>query len=273
MIAQTVLSIFLSVGIFGLAFHLKTSASGLESNLSALAIVMGGSLTATLFAYPWRKIVWTFQVLKRAFQEKDEMDGVIDGLVECSRTFRNGGIRALEREAQGMDAGLLKTSIELMAFQCSREKIEQIVEREAQLICIRYETAHKILYSLAKLAPALGLVGTIVTLIRVFGQMGDPKSLVGSMAVALLSTFYGVVLANLCFVPLSNKLKEFMDREEIRLGVLHEGILDLYDGENPRLTQFKLETLSDRSVQGSSTRKEPRLALLSPKRRVSSLAS
>ena len=273
MIPQAVLSVFLSIGIFFLAFHLKTSASGIESNLSALAIVMGGSLTATLFAYPWRKIVWTFRVLKRAFYERDETEGTMDSIVECSRTFRNGGIRALEQHAQELDPGLLKTSIELMAFQCPREKIEEIIKREAQLICLRYETAHKILYSLARLAPALGLVGTIVTLIRVFGQMGDPKGLVGSMAVALLSTFYGVVLANLCFVPLSNKLKEFMDSEEIRLGLLHEGILDLYDGQNPRLIRFKLEALSDRPLESSSASKEPRLALMPAKRRASSVAS
>ncbi len=273
MIPQTVLSLLLSVAIFWMAFHLNTGASGLESNLSALAIVIGGSLTATLFAYPWRKIVWTFQILKTAFRAADEMQETIDSMVEASRVFRNGGIRALEREAQEMNPGLLKTSIELMAFQCPREKIDQIVEREAQLIGIRYETAHKILYSLARLAPALGLVGTIVTLIRVFGQMGDPKGLVGSMAVALLSTFYGVVLANLCFVPLSNKLKEFINAEEIRLGVLHEGILDLYDGENPRLMRFKLERLSDRPPEPASSRKEPRLALMPAKGRASSVVS
>jgi chemotaxis protein MotA len=93
------------------------------------------------------------------------------------------------------------------------------------------------------------------------------------MAIALLSTFYGLVFANLCFVPLSNKLREFMDHEEMRLELVQEGILDLYDEENPWAIKYKLEALSAGVLRPNSTWKQPKLVLMGPKKRASSVAS
>jgi len=273
MIPQLIFSILLSVAIFFAAFHLKVGEMGLGSNLNALMIVLGGTFAATLMAYPWKKVTWTLQILKRAFLGRNEIDWTIKTIVDLARAYRHGGIRTLEQQGEKLSPGLLKTSIELMAFHCSREKIEQIVQKEAQLTSVQYETAYKILYNMARLAPALGLAGTIVTLIRVFGNITDPKSLVGYMAIALLSTFYGVVFANLCFVPLSNKLREFMDLEEMRLELIQEGILDLYDEENPRAIRFKLEALSTGIMKPDPTWKQPKFVLMAPKKRASSVAS
>jgi chemotaxis protein MotA len=126
---------------------------------------------------------------------------------------------------------------------------------------------------MARLAPALGLAGTIVTLIRVFGHLTDPQGLVGYMAIALFSTLYGVVLANLCFVPLANKLRDFMDHEEIQKELIQEGILDIYDEENPRAIQFKLEALSTSAMSPSPAWTGNKFSLLSSKKRVSPVAS
>jgi len=273
MILQLIFSVLLSFVIFFIAFNAKTGQTVLACNMKALLVVLGGTFAATLIAYPWRKLTWTFQLLKKAFLTKDEIDWTITNIVDLARTYRHDGIRALEQQANRLSTGFLKDSIHLVSFQCSREKIEQIVQKEAQLTYVGYETGYRILYNMARLAPALGLVGTIVTLVRVFGQITDPKSLAGNMAIALMSTFYGVVLANLCFVPLSNKLREFIDREEIRLELIREGILDLYDGENPRLMRFKLETLSSSVAQHEKAQRRPRLRLgmIAPKRGTSSV--
>ncbi len=273
MISQLIFSILLSIMIFFTAFNLKVEEMGLASNLNALMIVLGGTFAATLIAYPWKKITWTFRLLKKAFLAQNDIDRTIKTIVDLARAYRQGGIRTLEQQGEELSQGLLKTSIELMAFQCSREKIEQIVQKEAQLTYLQYETGYKILYSMARLAPALGLTGTIVVLIRVFGHITDPKSLVEYMAIALLNTFYGVVLANLCFVPLSNKLREFMDHEETRLELIQEGILDLYDQENPRAIQAKLEAFSTAVMKPNPTRRPPEFLPAAPKKRASSVAS
>jgi len=274
MIPQLALSILLCIGIFFLAFNLRVEEMGWVSNLNALMIVLGGTFAATLIAYPWKKIVWTFRLLKRAFVDQDEIEWTIHTLVDLARSYRHGGIRALEEHGEKLPPGLLKTSVELIAYQCPKEKIEQITQKESQLTYAQYETAYKIIYNMARLAPALGLAGTIVTLIRVFGHITDPKSLVGYMALALFSTFYGVVLANLCFVPLANKVREFMDHEEVRRELIQEGILDLYDEENPRSIQFKLEALSSTAMKSSPAWSRSKLMVVpSTKKDVSSVAS
>ncbi len=273
MIPQLLLSILLSILIFFIALNLKFEEIGLASNLNALMIVLGGTFAATLMAYPWRKIVWTFGILKKAFRQEEDVDSTIKTIVDLTRAYRQGGIRTLEQKGEELPPGLLKNSVELMAFQCPREKIEQVVQKESQLTCLQYESGYKILYSMARLAPALGLTGTIVALIRVFGHITDPKSLVEYMAIALLNTFYGVVFANLCFVPLSNKLREFMDSEETRLGLIQEGILDLYDQENPRAMQAKLEALSNGFLKPIPNGKSPEFMSAAPKGRVTSVIS
>ena len=220
MIGQTICSLFLLIAIFWLAFAVEVREMGLGSNLNALMIVLGGTLATTLLAYPFGKLVWTVQLIQRSFTSREEMNRTVDTLVNMAHVYRKKGIRALEQEAQTLPAGLLKTGVELIAYRYSRDKIEQVLQKEAACTCNRYETSHKILYNMARLAPALGLAGTVVNLIRIFGRISDPQSLIGYMAVALLSTFYGVVLANVCFVPLSNKLREFMDQEVLQMDVI-----------------------------------------------------
>jgi chemotaxis protein MotA len=186
----------------------------------------------------------TIQFLKRSFNCREEIDWTIKNIVNLSRSFKRNGIRSLERDAGNLPDGLIKTGVELISYQFTRDNIEEILRKEAVFNYCQYETSHKILCSMARLAPAMGLAGTIVNLIRIFGNISNPQSLIGYMAIALLSTFYGVVLANVCFVPLSNKLREFMDQDLLRMDVIQEGILDIYDMEPPRAIQYKLETLA-----------------------------
>ena len=263
MVSQVVFSLFLSTAIFFLAFNLEVGKMGLASNLNAIMIVLGGTLSATLIAYPAKKLAWTGELLRKAFGVRNEIDWTVNTIVTLAHTYRKEGIRALEEQGNKLPQGLLKSAVELMMYPHNRDKIEQMMQKEVQVIYSRYETSHKILHSMARLAPALGLTGTIINLIRIFGHINsDPQSLIGYMAIALLSTFYGVVLANLCFVPLSNKLKEFMDQEEIRFDLIQEGILDLYDNENPRAIEHKLKSLATAVGTPTLTTPRPRLILM-----------
>jgi chemotaxis protein MotA len=246
MIVQTVGTFLVLIGIFLLAFNLEVTELGFASNLNAVMIVFGGTFFATLLAYPLSKLVMTAQFLKQSFQRVSQIDGTIQTIVKLARIHKKSGIRALENECERMPPGLINTGVGLIAYQFNRENIEQILHKEALFNCSQYETAHKILCSMARLAPAMGLAGTVVNLIRTFGHINisNPQNLIGYMAVALLSTFYGVVLANVIFVPLSNKLKEYMDEDLLRMEMVKEGILDIYDQEHPRAIQYKLETLA-----------------------------
>ncbi|HNU85355.1 MAG: MotA/TolQ/ExbB proton channel family protein [Pseudomonadota bacterium] len=244
MIRQALCAIVLLAIIFSVTFNLEVREMGLASNFFALLVVLGGTLAATLIAYPLARLSWTARLIMKSFTVREEMTSTIEGIVRLAHIYRRRGIRPLEQEAAGLPPGLLKTGVELIAYHTSRDKIEQILLKEALCTHNRCETSYKMLYNMARLAPALGLAGTIISLIRIFGHISDPQNLIGCMAVALLSTFYGVVLANVCFVPLSNKLREYMDLNELQMDIVQEGILDLCDQEHPRAIRYKLETLS-----------------------------
>jgi chemotaxis protein MotA len=251
MVPQILFSILLSIIIFFLAFNLELDKVGLASNLGALIIVLGGTIAATLIAYPWRRLIWTVRLLKKAFLSVNEIEWTKNTIVALARTYRKNGIRFLEQMGEKLPDGHLKTAVELITYNYSKDEIEDILQKEAHIIYRQYESSDKIICSMARLAPALGLTGTIVSLIRTFGHITDTNGLVGHMGIALLSTFYGVVFANLCFVPLSNKLREFMDQEATRLELIQEGILDVYDLENPRVMEYKLASLASLSLRGS----------------------
>jgi chemotaxis protein MotA len=140
MISQLLISISLSIVIFFLAFHLKVEEVGLVSNLNALMIVLGGTFASTLIAYPWKKFLWTLALIKKSFHRQEEVDTTIQTIVHLARAYRLGGIRTLEQQGEKLSPGLLKTAVELIAIQCPRERMEQIVQKEAQLTYIQFET-------------------------------------------------------------------------------------------------------------------------------------
>ena len=177
MIPQIIFSILLTIAIFFLAFNLELEKVGLASNLGALMIVLGGTLAATLIAYPWRRLIWTARLLKKAFLSVNEIDWTKKTIVTLARTYRKNGIRVLEQMGEKLPDGYLKTAVDLITYHYTKDEIEHILQKEAHIMYGQYEASEKIICSMARLAPALGLTGTIVSLIRTFGHITDTNGL------------------------------------------------------------------------------------------------
>lgn len=105
MIPQLIFAVSLSITIFLVAFNSKIEEMGLASNLCALMVVLGGTFAATLIAYPWKKITRMLHLLRKAFIASNETDATIDGIVDLTRAYRQGGIRALERRGEELPRG------------------------------------------------------------------------------------------------------------------------------------------------------------------------
>ena len=265
MIGRIVPSVSLLVGIFISAFKLEAGGIGFVSNMNALFIILGGILSTALIPYTWRKILWTIRLIKKSFGAREDIDRTIQTIVDLAHQYRKKwGIRLLEQQANHLPLGLLKTGVELVAFHYSRDKIEKALQQEAVNTYAQYETAYKILQNMARLAPVLGLGGAFVHLIRFFGNTSSSQDFLGSIAFALLSTFYGLILAGLFFVPLAHKLKEFMEQERSRMEIIKEGILGLYDQEHPRAILNKLEIRSAAMALSNQPRIPPQIVLLAP---------
>jgi chemotaxis protein MotA len=268
MIGRTVFSISILAGILFSNFKLEVSGIGLLSNLNALFLVLGGILSTALVPYTWGKILWTLRLLRRSFGRAEDMDWTIQTIVDLARNYRKkGSIRLLEQQTNDLPPGLLKRGLELITYHYSRGQIEQNLRREALNTYNQYGAAYKILQNMARLAPVLGLAGTLIQLIRVFANSSNYPDLFKTLAFALLSTFYGLILASLLFVPLANKLKEFMEQDRLRMEIIQEGVLGIYDQEHPRAIQHRLEFRSASIELSPKPHTSPQVVLLTPSER------
>ena len=129
-----------------------------------------------------------------------------------------------------------------MLFRSEPQTIQEILETEVSYLSERHATGAEIVAVLGTLAPAMGMIGTVIGLIQMLQTMSDPASIGPAMSVALLTTLYGAILANLVFNPLSGKLKTRSKEELLLREMIMEGILSISKGENPRIIEEKLNS-------------------------------
>lgn len=231
---------------FGLVLSaMATGAGGLMTfvDIPSVLIVFGGTLGATLTHCPLGNALGTTKVMKNAFFAKPiNMAAVIDEFVDYANKARREGILALEATVNSLDDPYLKKGLQLTVDGMEPQAIQEVLELEMGAQEGRHETGIGVVEAMASYAPAMGMIGTVVGLVQMLKSMDDPSSIGPAMAVALITTFYGAVLANLVFIPLSNKLKT-RSKEEMLLRELQlEGVLAIAKGDNPRIMQEKLSS-------------------------------
>ena len=237
----TFLGLLVSFGLIGSA--MITGPGGVMTflDIPSALIVFGGTIGATLTQSPLGNALATVGVLKNAFFASPiNMNMAIDQFVDYANRARREGILALEPTVSSLDDPYLKKGLQLTVDGMEPQTIAEVLELEMSTLESRHEPGVSVVESMASYAPALGLIGTVVGLVQMLKSMDDPTTIGPAMALALITTFYGVVLANLIFLPLANKLKT-RSKEEILLRELQlEGILGIAKGDNPRIMQEKL---------------------------------
>lgn len=201
-------------------------------NWEAIIIIFGGTSCGLLISYPLERIKDTFNALKKAFNTQSDKDTTIQNILTISRLYRKSEIKSLERLAGCMDNNFLKLGVYLLINNHKPNDIKAILEREMNVRMISLQSNQNLLKTGARLAPSLGLAGTVISLIKMFSNMTTIEAMMPMMAVALMSTFYGVVFSNLLFMPLSVKIKDMSDAEETEMLSIIEGILLISHGEH-----------------------------------------
>ena len=181
--------------------------------------------------------------------------GIIKTIIDLSNIARKDGLLALEEAAGGLEDAFLKKGVLLVVDGTDPELVRSILETE--LMCIEDRHKSKIGFwdSLGASGPAWGMIGTLIGLINMLKNLSDPNSIGPQMAVALVTTFYGSLLANWICTPVSNKLKDHNAYEIKMKEVLVEGLLSIQAGENPRVIEEKLKSFlapKDREALTSS---------------------
>lgn len=212
-------------------------------DLTALAITVGGTAAATLIHYPLARLKAAGRALRTVVRSREaEPADLVRTLVEYAERARREGVLALEQDAETAPDPFLRKALQLLVDGSDPEDIRAVMENELAGIENRQKQSAALFETMAQLAPSFGLVGTLVSLVQVFRRMESPSGLGSAMAAALLATFYGVVLANLIFVPVAGKLKARLADEVQRDELLLEGVLAIQAGDTPSLLLQKLNS-------------------------------
>ena len=234
----------LALGTIMVLFGILTGGSlGLFINIPSALIVLGGTLGAVMISFPLKDMLGLMGVIKNAFFAKEEpVHEVIGLLVKFAERARREGILALEKQMEEVSDTFLKNGIQLAVDGTEPELLKEIMETELVYLEQRHKKGKSMMDAFAALAPAWGMIGTLVGLILMLAKLDDPDALGPGMAVALITTLYGSLLANLVFTPLGGKLDAKSKAEVLVRELMIMGILSIQSGDNPRIVEQKLNS-------------------------------
>jgi len=210
-------------------------------NTPSLLIVVGGSLFTVMIKFTLGQFLSAGKVAAKAFFFKTIHPNVIIAeVVACADLARKNGILALE--GREVPVPFMERGMQMLVDGLEAEQIREMLEVESDLIAERHEAGSRIFKSLGDVAPAMGMIGTLIGLVQMLSNMSDPKAIGPAMAVALLTTLYGAMIATVIALPIADKLDLRNLEENLNSRLIIEGLLAIQEGQNPRIIEAKLKT-------------------------------
>ena len=209
---------------------------------TAALIVLGGTFGATFISFPLPAIIQAFKDVKIAFlPNKVDLEGVVKDIINYATKARRNGLISLEQEAQSVRDPFIKKGISLVVDGIDPQKLRETLE--ADIMAYEDHTKHSVEFYEAAggYAPTIGIIGAVLGLIHVMGNLSDSSKLGGGIAVAFVATIYGLMVANIICLPISSKLKIRMKEEILRRVMILEGLIAIQNGENPHFIEQKLK--------------------------------
>lgn len=221
-------------------------------DVGSIVIVFGGTFSVIFIAYPMSKVMGMSQVLKKVMSNPDDnVAEIIYRIIELANVARREGLLALEEAVTDVKDAFLRKGVTLIVDGTDPELVKSILETELSYSGARHDEGKGMFETLGAMAPAFGMIGTLIGLVAMLKNLEDPSSIGPSMAVALLTTFYGSVLANLFFIPIAKKLENRNDEELIIKEIMIEGLLSIQAGENPRIIEEKLKSFLSPKIRAA----------------------
>jgi len=233
------------VSAFSLVIIATASGGGLTWfwDIPSVLIVFGGVFGAVLINYPLADVLGVFKVAKNAFLKKEQKArDVIDIMVTMSKVSRKDGMLSLQGMTEKIRDPFLVKAVNLLIDGLDPTDVTNILDTELDFIEERHRLGAEIFTSMGNFAPAMGMTGTLIGLVQMLMRMNDPSTIGPSMSVALVTTFYGVILANLIFLPIAGKLRRLSTQELLVKQLIINGILSIQSGDNPRILEQKLHS-------------------------------
>jgi chemotaxis protein MotA len=236
----TVIGIVTGAGLLFLAIF-QGGGVGTFINMPSLMITAGGTIAATLMNYPLGDILRVVGVIKNAFLSKMAApEKIITKLVEFAEKARREGLLALEKDLKDVEDPFLKGGLELAIDGLDPDLVTSMLRMELNFLMERHRRGQGMFRAMGKYAPAFGMLGTLIGLISMLRSIEDPSTIGPGMAVALITTFYGTLIANLICLPLAGKLETISEHEVMVKDLVIEGIRSIQSGDSPRVVERKL---------------------------------
>lgn len=224
----------------------------------SVILVIGGSFTTMFFAIPMGTLKGLPSVTKKAFfHQSRSVEKLIQDMVSFAEIARRDGILSLENSVKEIKDPFIVRGIQMAVDGTDPELIEAILTSELDNLAGRHDSSKAMFDLLGKYAPAFGMIGTLVGLVIMLKNMADPAMIGPGMAVAILTTLYGAVIANAICGPISDRLARRSGEEQLYKTIIIKGVMAIQSGDNPRIVEQKLKTFLPPAAQAQfSSEKE-----------------
>ena len=236
----SIVGLFAGVGLI-LTAILFGGDLGVFLNLPGFMIVVGGSLAATAITFDFGDVKSAFRGVAKVFSTQIEKPSdVIDNMVDLCKISRKKGI--IELGKMEVKSRFLAKALNLVADGADEEIIKDALNTEISSLKKRHFAVQDVFKKMALYAPAFGMIGTLIGLVQMLQTLDDPQSVGPSMAVALITTLYGSIMASLIFGPIAGKLSARTNEEVLNMEIMFEGAAAIIDNNNPRMVHEKLSS-------------------------------
>ncbi len=238
----TLLGVVAGLGLIGFAMANGDGGLMLFLNAPSVLIVGGGTLAATAIAFPTKELKNIVAVSMRVFRNpQTEVQQIVKFLGECAQQARKNGLLALESMAKRTKHKPLVKGLGLIADGTDSATLHEILTTELKQVQDHHKVGQKIFAEMGKFAPAFGMIGTLVGLVQMLANLQDPSSIGPNMAVALLTTLYGALMANLLFLPMVTKLERRAKIEAFEIQLMIVGLVAINKGDSTQILKEKLD--------------------------------
>jgi chemotaxis protein MotA len=212
----------------------------LFADTTSVLIVVGGSFFVVMMKFEMGQFFAAAKIAVKAFMFKvDRPDDLITRIVEMADAARKGGFLALEE--MEITNSFMQKGIDMLVDGHDADVVRTALEKDIDLTDARHDQGARVFKAFGDVAPAMGMIGTLIGLVGMLSNMDDPKSIGPAMAIALLTTLYGAMLANMIFIPIADKLTLRREQEVLNRNLIMDGVLAIQDGQNPRVIDSYLK--------------------------------
>ena len=251
---SSVIGVLLAIGLILGAIGTAEGASfSAFLDAPSLMVVIGGAVSAAMICFPLKTFLGVAKVTKNVFLNRQfSPTGLIEQIVSLAETARRDGLLALEGRLDEIENSFIILGIQMAVDGTRPEVIEDIMRTEIDAVATRHRDGKSVLDQMGRFAPAFGMIGTLMGLIIMLGNMSDPSSIGSGMAVALITTLYGAIAANVFFLPFAEKLGFINKQELLAMEIIVRGIMGIQSGDNPRVIEQRLNTFLPPKLRAGS---------------------